>query len=150
MRRLPVGIVVGAAMVLIASFLPWQRDDAMKGWPPNEPFGTVEFSASTTWEPTAWTSWVYVKLLDLPNWLVPASALLLALVALMETHPATRVPRLLRVGLCAYGMAHLFALAIGDVIQKRIDLGVGYFATVVAFGVLVVLCLWRRREPISD
>jgi hypothetical protein len=100
-RGVKVGVVAAGGGILIASFLPWVALS------PEE--GSVFTVLPTS---TAWNTSVGENLLNLPNWLIPATALLIAFVHLLGALPETQVPRRLPQALCAFALAQLLWFAV--------------------------------------
>ncbi len=143
----PVGILGGAALIFLATFLPW---GAFSGSPTftgstggpihdlmgtNGPFGGMRVMFTVT----GWKGTLSLGGLTMPNWVPFLASLVLAILTLLYRTESAPSFRPLRFALAAYGIAHagLFVLIIG----AKGQVGPGSLLTLGAFLAILVLLI---------
>ena len=134
-------VVVAAAVILLASFLPWAhlsldiRGDRIADWGSGWTTG-IHYESSTV----------------LPNWLALTVGILLGVIALVQIF--MQVPASWLVYLCGtgYGAVHLlawliFVLSIEPIPNQSIRIGIGTLLALLAFLGMGVAAIFMRPRP---
>lgn len=136
-RGVKVGVVAAGGGILIASFLPWVAVNADAGT-----FAVLPTS-------TAWSTSVGENLFNLPNWLIPATALLIAMIELLGALPDTQVPRQLPLSLALFALVQLLWFAAS--ISSWALPGLGAFVTLILLlFVLSQQIAWPKTNPVKE
>ncbi len=136
-RGVNVGVIAAGGGILIASFLPWVVVTEVAG-----AFAVLPTS-------NAWNTSVGENFFNLPNWLIPATALLTAFIHLLGAFPETRVPERLPLALSSVALAQLLWFAIS--ISSWALPGLGAFVTLLLLLYILSQSLdWKKLFPRSQ
>ncbi len=152
----PVGVIVSAVVIFVASFLPWGSFDVTPDFgSPGEAFGEAfPFQdMKMTFTLTGWYGELNLLGMKLPNWLAVISGLSVGVLAVLGACSVFRAHPAVNIGLCGYGLFHAGFLSIIFLLNSsEASLGVGALITVASFVtmlVLLVLELTADRQPPS-
>ena len=133
-EKSPIGFVVAAVVVFVASFLTWAKisGPSLGGQPFPFPFPGMQLSISVT----AWNGNLHLMGIELPNWLVVVSAAGIAAMRWWKQTGAWDVADSWPLGLAIYALIHagwvLLAAASGG------SVGIGLLLTTAALGWMLV------------
>lgn len=151
-RKFAIGVTAGAALVFLATFLPWGLSSSrfVKAVPesiqrerpvPGDP-AVVRITLPETI--TAWNSYLSVGVFDLPNWAVVLAAVALTALSWLKAASVWNAPTGISLALAAYGLLHAGSVFVLQLSSRTIEGGAleegGALLAAVAFaGILVVL-----------
>ncbi len=156
----PVGVIVSAVVIFVASFLPWGSFEATPdfgsaGEALGEAFGEAfPFqNMKMTFDLTGWYGELTLLGMKLPNWLAVISGLSVGVLAVLGACSVFRVHPAVNIGLCGYGLFHSGFLSIIFLLNSgEASIGVGALITVASFVTMLVLLLIKLtagRQPPS-
>jgi len=142
-KTLAINVTVAAAVVFVASFLPWGTFRGAPAFPfGNSPLAGMELSVTSS----AWNGSISAPGLGLPNWLVVVAALAVAATAWLKATAAWVPPAALPMALAAYGFLHASWWIVAVGVAGKASVGVGSLLTGLAFTGMLVALVRRRRE----
>lgn len=131
-QTMPLGVVVAAAVVVMASFMPWVT--LSRSLPFGNMFpGSLPMNVSLP-SPTAWNSNVTLLGITVPNWFLVGIAAVAAFSAWTTAAGRWSAPRWLILGLPIYGVCHSAFVIFMIMTSNGIGLGFGVILTFLAFG----------------
>ena len=142
----PVGIIVCAAVIFVAAFMPWGSFRASIPSPfqgmrlPTSPFGPSSPTFGSRQVNVAINGWRgNVKFMGIttPNWMVVVAAAAVAGMALLKAYGLWDAPPLAGILLCVYGVLQLGLTVV--VLATKGNLGIGILISLVCFIVLLML-----------
>jgi hypothetical protein len=152
LRQRLVGVWIGVAAVVVASFLPWgtfvaKPTVSIEGFPgggfPGNPFGEMTMKVTLT----GWTGTMTLLGMSVPNWFNVVLAVAAAAVATLGATGAWNPPRLLVVVLACLGLAQVAGTLLVLLSATGASLGVGILVALASFIGLVRACSQvSRRE----
>ena len=111
----PVGIIIFAVVIVIASFMPWGTlhttvggmfgGSPVSGSPFSDmsPFGDMQITHTAN----AWNGNITLAGMTIPNWLTVLIAAAIAVFASLKAYEVWRAPRGVNILLALYGTLHL-------------------------------------------
>jgi len=142
-----IGVTAAAAVVFIASFLPW---GTIRGTTP-QPFKIDSFPAmELMFSVGGWNSHINVLGLILPNWLVIVVALAVASSCWLKDLGHWQAPRHLPCVLAGFGLFQSIWMAFVLLGSGRGTIGIGLLTTILAFGGMIVALVRGGRPHAKD
>jgi hypothetical protein len=147
-NRMPVGAIVAAIVVLVASFVPWGLFDM----PTQVLFGFGNFGAMCTANQhftfnrpafamtiNGWNGHLIIFGMIVPNWLVVVAAAAIATIAVLVRFTDIHIPRFFSPLLSAYGVVHcgMAAYFLGPTQHLGLGVLLSLFAFVALLGLSV-------------
>lgn len=155
-KKWPTAIIIGAVIVLVASFMPWGTfTSTLKPTVTGGPFeGLNSFKdVQATITLSGWNGWINLFTVKIPNWIVVIAAAAVLGLALMEARTDIIPNPIMSVVLSAYGTFHVgFVMYI---LVPKGSLGIGSILTFGAFVVFLGYALQNlvfgaaKAEPVS-
>lgn len=128
----PLGVIIAAAVVVVASFMPWIT--LSQSLPFGNMFpGSLPMNLSLP-SPTAWNSNVTLLGITVPNWFLVGVAIGAAGTVWMSADSRWAAPRWLLLGLPIYGVCHSEFVVLMIMTSNGAGLGFGVILTFLAFG----------------
>jgi hypothetical protein len=151
-QKLPIGILLWCALVIVASFMTWATVQAHPTLSIGSfPLGNMGMNFSMTMTVTAWNGSLTLLQVQTPNWLIVPAAVVVALVAALRAFGFKQASPVIEWVLSIFGVLYMIAFVL-MIVDGGGTLGIGSILTLIAFiGMVVSIVLQSRakRSPAS-